>query len=321
MRDQKKILCIGAANIDRVAQCTDKPTFGESNPVQSLISVGGVSANIARNLKQLKHEVGIMAYIGKDDFGQHVYDNLVSHDLDVSLIEKHPELTTASYTAVTDPNGSLLLGLEDMRICEELTPSFLKQKCFEIFQWSDLLFDANLPPESAAFLAEKCPDDVNLYTSMVSPGKVHNVRPSLHRLTALFGNKSEISTLYGIQIKTENDALEAAKRLHADGVKYAFITCGQAGVAVCSDEYVNIHSPFPIHARHDNGAGDAFASGVISGLLDGMPVIDALHFGLGAASLTLEFQHHPVGHLSKDKIEARIEQSLKDLQEGKTDLA
>lgn len=315
MNKIRKIICMGAANVDRVAQCKEKPTFGESNPVHSLISVGGVASNIARNLKQFDHSVGMLAYTGNDDFGQFVKDHLSSQNIDISLIQTHEKLTTASYTAVTDPDGSLILGLEDMGICKELSVSLMKEKSFEISQWPNWLLDANIPSETVEFLTNKCPEETGFFASMVSPAKVRNLIPAFKRLTALFANKSEISALYNITINSPLEALEAAQRLKDEGIKNVFITLGKYGVAVCSDNYAQVHDPFPIDARHDNGAGDAFASAVIDGLIQNLPILQSVYHGLASASLTLESKHHSVGKLTRERIQQKIHRSLAESDE------
>ena len=68
--------------------------------------------------------------------------------------------------------------------------------------------------------------------------------------------------------------------------KLVFVTLGEEGVAVATQEACEIY-PAPACALVNvNGAGDAFAAGVMAAHLAGASLAPAVEHGLAAASLT-----------------------------------
>lgn len=86
------------------------------------------------------------------------------------------------------------------------------------------------------------------------------------------------------------DPDEAARELCRSGVRAAVVKDGaQGAVAFDHTGATRIH-PFPVQKVVDPvGAGDAFAAGVTSGLLEGRPIEDCARIGavLGAAAVTV----------------------------------
>ena len=233
-------------------------------------------------------------------------NHLNEKEICTAHIGKIPNKATASYTAVSDPNGSLILGLEDMQIYKEMTPYFFTKRLEEIQKWPFWLVDANLPVDSLSYLAQNKKENTKLFASMVSPAKARSFEKILPHIDALFGNKSEISTLFNQQFETTNEVITAAQDLHEKGVNYIYITLGKDGVAVCHKGQCSVYPPFPTHSIHDNGAGDAFASATIHALTQNQSSYQATMQGLAAASLTLESPHSAIGALSQSKLNQKI---------------
>ena len=82
------------------------------------------------------------------------------------------------------------------------------------------------------------------------------------------------------------DSLEQLRAFHASGANTVIITQGQAGaVASRGKEYWRCDA-YPAHVLDPSGAGDAFASGVISGILRGWDFPGTLRYAsaLGASA-------------------------------------
>ena len=60
---------------------------------------------------------------------------------------------TASYTAILEPNGELVLGLADMAIYDEITPALLEPALPRLLEYELWFVDANLPAETLRWIA------------------------------------------------------------------------------------------------------------------------------------------------------------------------
>ena len=112
--------------------------------------------------------------------------------------------------------------------------------------------------------------------------------PCLGRIEGLFANRAEAAALSGRAVGSAEDALAAGHALRETGLGTAFVTLGAEGVAVAAEGVSAIRPALPSAVRDVNGAGDAFAAGVIDGLVGGATLSDAVGRGLAMASLAVE---------------------------------
>src|SRR5260370_5731097 len=102
-------------------------------------------------------------------------------------------------------------------------------------------------------------------------------------------NAGETMALCGLTVENNQieDALRVARQLVSMGVDIAIITLAEYGV-VYADSSRGGHVPaIHTHIVDPTGAGDAFTAGVIFGLLNGVPLYEAIRLGVSSATLTL----------------------------------
>ncbi len=278
------VVCIGAAHIDRIARCQDQFVRGSSNPVTVAEAAGGVARNVAANLTRLGREVALVSAVGRDAKGEALMAALAREDIDVSAVLSCAELPTASYTAILEPGGELVAGLSDAAIYETLDPALIANLADRFAETPGWVVDANLPGESLSALNPPG----RLFACAVSPAKVGRLSPCLRRIEALFANRAEVAALSGRAVGSPEDALAAGQALRESGLGSAFVTLGSEGVAVAAEGASAIWPALPSAVRDVNGAGDAFAAGVIDGLVGGAALGDAVGRGLAMASLAAE---------------------------------
>lgn len=97
----------------------------------------------------------------------------------------------------------------------------------------------------------------------------------------LFANEAEIQALYGVQLH------EAVERARAD-VDVTCVTLGPKGsLIVTADEIVEVPADPVQKVLDTTGAGDLYASGVLFGLSQGMPLAECGRLGSIAASAVI----------------------------------
>src|SRR5581483_725794 len=134
------IACIGGAHIDRHALLREPSVPGSSNPASVRTGLGGVARNVAQNLSQLGCRVLLCSRVGNDDPGRLI----LSQPIDTLLISISRLRPTASYTAILEPDGELLIGIADMDVYDEIIPAVLEESVPRLREANLWFVDANL---------------------------------------------------------------------------------------------------------------------------------------------------------------------------------
>jgi 6-phosphofructokinase 2 len=107
---------------------------------------------------------------------------------------------------------------------------------------------------------------------------IYMLKPSLRELEELIGD----------QIHGEADEVTAARRLVEEGrSEIVVLSLGASGAVLVTSAGVERLPAIPVAIRTTIGAGDSMLAGIISGLIRGLPIRDAVQFGIvaGAAAL------------------------------------
>src|SRR5215475_13906112 len=120
----EKILCIGAAHIDRRARAIAPVVAGSSNPVRLSTGWGGVARNVAETLARLGAKVALLSRVGSDAEADRLIGALAALGIDTGRVVRAPDAATASYTALIDPDGELVVGIADMAIYDGMDAAF-----------------------------------------------------------------------------------------------------------------------------------------------------------------------------------------------------
>jgi pseudouridine kinase len=210
---------------------------------------------------------------------------------------------TASYTAVLDEAGELICGLADGDIYDTLDAARLEALAPGLAGWPIWALDANLPHAGIAALAACKPAGVRLAGLAVSPAKAARLDAPLAAFDMLFANRTEAAVLAERQVDTAAEAVAAAAALRARGPGLVCVTLGAEGVAVAAAEGTALHPARQTGVVNVNGAGDAFAAGVLDGIAGGSPPNDAIARGLAAAALTARSPETCSPELSAKEVE------------------
>jgi pseudouridine kinase len=291
------IACIGGAHLDRHGTLDAPLILGTSNPGAFRTDFGGVARNVAANLTALGCRVLLCSRVGADDAGRQV----LSQPLDTSLITVSDQLPTATYTAILEPSGELVLGVADMAVYDELTPAVLAPTFDRLRDATFWFLDANLPLATIGWLLDTA-GPIPTAVDAVSVAKSQRLAALLPRIPYLFCNVAQAGALLADPPAT---ALDAANRLRRAGVRAGIVSAGAAGVAVYDRTAIRTLSALPAQPVDVTGAGDGLAAGVLYGLSRGLDLLAAARLGLAAAAITIESSNSTAAHLSPEALHAR----------------
>ncbi len=127
-----------------------------------------------------------------------------------------------------------------------------------------------------------------------------NARPTLIK-----PNTDEIAQVLGHSVHGFAAVIEAAKRLHADGIAYVAVSLGAQGSVLCCDAGVFRAAPPDITPVNTVGCGDSMVAGFAAALLRGYPAAETLRYATAvSAANALELA---TGHIDPANIPQLLE--------------
>ncbi len=298
------ILVIGASSLDVKGRALEPLDKDSSNRGLIRSSMGGSARNIAENLARLGVPTMLLSAVGADETGKRLLTHAAESGIDTRHVLIGPQGRTSSYMAVYDHRGTMFVSVDDMAILNQITSRYVNDRRRLFRDAAMVVIDANLPPATLTTvfrLAQKY--HVPVCADPTSKNLAARLRPYLNQLHMVTPNPAEAEVLLGQgPINGRNEAIAAAQQLVARGVAISAITLAEMGVCYATSNE-NGHIPaLDIDVVDLTGAGDALTAAVILGLLEEMPVGEAMRLGVSAAALTVQ-THETVCHdLSLEKL-------------------
>ncbi|MBM7585417.1 pseudouridine kinase [Bacillus pakistanensis] len=309
LREESSIVCIGGANTDQKARSNQKVRLYSSNPVKITESCGGVARNFAENLSRLGCSTSLMACVGDDKEGNWILKETKTGGVDISQVWVFPTERTGTFTTLLDINGESIVSMADMNIYEKITPFMFEEKWSHIAASQAVFLDTNIPQESIRYLIKRCSEEnLPLYIDPVSSAKVQKLPVRLEGVELLLPNREEAEILAEMKIDSIKDCQLACEKIRQRGVQKVMITLGDQGVYYFSPEESGHLPPFKTDVVDTTGAGEAFASCAIYGIMNEESLLSACQLGLAGAALTLQTEESISSHLKPDKIHEIVKQ-------------
>jgi len=299
------VVVIGSSVMDVIGRPLTALVPRSSAPGELRMSPGGVARNVAENLARLGVEVTLITAVGDDPPGRQLLDQAEAAGVDVRHALTVTGKRTGMYLGVLDPQGGLHLALDDMGLVRSLSRDYLRSKTRLLEQAKAIFLDANVPPDSIELLlAIARRAGIPVAADPTSVSLAASLRPHLEDLWLITPNAAEAEVLCPRPVPhaDRDQALDAARRLVAEGVDIALVTMAEFGVGYASAE-TSGHVPAVMTEVIDpTGAGDAQTAAVLFGLLSGIPLDESVRLGVSAAALTLRTNGSVVPDLSLERL-------------------
>lgn len=277
------VVCLGILVSDVFAEPVPVlPQPGELKITDGfLLSPGGCAANVAVNLRRLNRSVGVVGKVGEDHFGEFVIAGLRQRGIETQYIRRSFRNPTSA-TVILNVHGEDRRYLHCLGANREFCSADLDAR---VLEQARILYVGGylaMPGFKAAELADLFRDakarglitvlDVVIPADVQDP--VKQVIPALAYTDYFLPNDDEAHLLTGISQPLEQ--ARALSRFNAQGT--VVITLGSRGSLALRGERIIETPPFPMRSVDESGAGDAFAAGLIVGLLEGWPLDANLQF-------------------------------------------
>ncbi len=237
--------------------------LGSKNDVDEIFFfTGGGATNAAATFSNLGLSTACISRIGNDPGGKAVLEDLKKFGISQQFIVKTSDLYTAYSIIISTENGRVALvhrGTSENFKQSDIPCSRINAKWFYVTSLS-----SNLKVLKTIFdcaLDKKIRIAWNPGSGEIKQG-INQLKPFLAKVGVLFLNLEEAKELTGLDKKKE--IFEKLDSL-TDGI--VVITNGMEGVEVCSGKTCYKAKALGGKAVESTGAGDAFGSGFVSGLI------------------------------------------------------
>lgn len=281
-----KLVVLGSINADHILNIEQFPRPGETViGKQYKVAFGGKGANQAVAAGRSGADIAFIACVGADDIGERIRRQLATDRIDTQPIEAIADNTTGVALIFVNAEGENVIGI-DAGANAAVTPDYLARYQQKIIDAEALLMQLESPLETvmaAARLAKQHQTQV-----ILNPAPARELPDELlATIDMITPNETEAQRLTGIAVNDDNDAARAAQALHDKGIATVIITLGSRGVWLSENGNGKLVPGFKVKAVDTIAAGDTFNGALVTALLEGKIMADAVRFAHAAAAIAV----------------------------------
>jgi sugar/nucleoside kinase (ribokinase family) len=298
---------IGCLTADLIlAQVKDRPDFGEEHMVDDMIIRPGALANTIFPLAKLGVKQNVISLLGKDEFGDKIYQELQPLIVDNIIRTEVP--TPLSVSVVNDVGSRYFVTYSGnlYQVKKEIVDQAAE---FEGAK-ATMFYGYFLIPEFGVEGTKECLERAKLdgqltffEANSAIDGWSEKSRQEIYALLPYIDyfmpNDEEI-----IQLTGAESIEEAVSLLFTKGAKNIVVKQGSKGASLYTMGQEYHHPGYPAVAYDTTGAGDSFNAGFMYKLLQEDTITNALAFGNALASIVVSRKENR--YPSIEEIEQRL---------------
>jgi 2-dehydro-3-deoxygluconokinase len=256
--------------------------------------IAGAETNTLIGLSKLGHKVGWVSRVGKDEFGSTILSAVRGEGVDTSQViidDKAP--TGIFFKEIITENNIRIHYYRQHSAASYLSPTDVKE---EYIAASKYFYITGITPA----LNANCRDTIFSSINMAKKNGIKvifdpNLRLKLWSREEAQKTLLEISALADVVLPGvsegeflfgTDDFQEIAERFHQLGVEMVIIKRGEKGAYYSTSQNQGIVEGYKVPKVIDPvGAGDGFAAGVLSGMLDGLTLKESVQRGCAIGAM------------------------------------
>lgn len=266
---------------------------------------GGTARNVAENLARLGAEVVLISAVGDDPTGRQLLIQTAESGVNLDYVEMVPDQATGSYIALLEADGLLSVALDDVRVMETITPDYLNRNRALFRDAAMIMFDGSLTVAAMRTVVRLAREyGVFLCADPSSARLAYKLRPFLADIDLVVPNQVEEAELCEMDFAGYDPTagLIMARRLLGSGVGTVVVTLSDFGLDYATADEMGYIPPSHSKFVDSTGTGDAVTAAVMFGLLNDLPIVEAIRLGAAAAAITLQTNETVVPDLSLDML-------------------
>lgn len=286
MKTAGNLVVLGSINADHILNLESFPTPGETvTGNQYQVAFGGKGANQAVAAGRSGANIAFIACTGDDDTGERVRNQLAGDNIDIAPVSVVAGESTGVALIFVNAEGENVIGIH-AGANAALTTERVEAQRERIANAEALLMQLESPVESVLAAAKIAHE--NHTTVVLNPAPARVLSDELLALVDLITpNETEAEKLTGIRVENDDDAARAARALHDKGIGTVIITLGSRGVWASVNGEGRRVPGFKVKAIDTIAAGDTFNGALVTALLEGKNLDDAIRFAHAAAAIAV----------------------------------
>ena len=305
------MLCAGQLVADILVRPVEKIDFSTDTVKVDEIrtSNGGDCMNVAVGLSKLACRVGFSGRVGRDSFGESLKKVLERHGIDISGLTVDETAQTSAAVCLVSPGGerSFLYsgGANDRFTVKHICAAQLEQS--RIVYVGGVYLLPGLEPDLPEFFraAKKMGKITAMDVTWDTSGRwLSVIEPCLPYLDYFLPSISEAR-----QIARTDDSADIARFLLAKGVTNVVIKRGKDGCWAAGPDECFSFPAYETNVVDTTGAGDAFVSGFLAGVVRGKNLRECAALGSAAAAFcigalgatTAEYDYEEICRFSEER--------------------
>ncbi len=293
MQDSRSfdVVCIGIMVADVLARPVSRlPERGKLDLVERMeLHTGGCAVNTGIALAKLGIRTAVIGKVGQDGFGDYIIHTLQRHGIDTSGVRRDQVANTSATMVMIGPDGERsfihYLGANAELREADVDLDLVKQARIVHIAGHNLMsrFDG---ADTAAVLAKarQLGVQTSLDTAWDATGRwLRLIEPCLSHLDYFVPSFDEAQMIAGRQ-----DPAEVARFFLDYGIRIVALKMGEQGCYVTDGEQAIRLPAYPVQPVDTTGAGDCFAAGFLTGLIQGWDLERTARFAnaVGAMCVT-----------------------------------
>ena len=299
------VICIGFCCVDvlvRGLKAINKEQ--EQMPVDKItLWVGGDAMNEAYVLKHMGNNVRLYTGFGEYSAADFIKGVLDRADIDYSLseIQKGGDTSIAIPVVYQDAErGILTPGLSDS-LNFHMDPE--KVKGAKVVSLGSLYFPPLIDEKNTLEIVKAAKESGSIVCAdmmWVDDGTctLEKYKEVWKYIDYFFPNEDEARNLTG-----KEEPEEMAQILMDYGVKHVVIKIGKRGCMLKDAKHCIIVPPFLVKAKDTTGAGDNFAAGFITGLMEDKSLEECCRYANAAASIAIQYDGASTGIKNREQLQ------------------
>ena len=275
---------MGSAMVDLVARVPKLPEPGETLVGSTFqIGFGGKGSNQAVMAARLGANVGMVARLGRDVFGENTLNNYKEQGIDTRFVlmdeSRFSGVAPISVDEGSGQNAIVIIPGANMG----LSPAGVRD-ARELIQSAQIIICQLEIPIESTLEAFKLSREAGV-TTILNPAPAVELPDELLALTDIcIPNETEARILTGYTVDSPESAVPAGKALLEKGPRNVIITLGEKGAVCFEGDSVDYIPAEKVNAVDTTGAGDAFVGTLAFQLAGGHPMTSAIRSAVAVAS-------------------------------------
>ncbi|WP_284642966.1 carbohydrate kinase family protein [Paenibacillus silviterrae] len=255
---------------------------------------GGVGRNVVENLANLQLPAAFVSTVDDSGLGEEIQKRLTSAGVSTQFLLRTPKEGMGMWLAVLNEKGDLMGSISQMPNLTTMQNLVLQRSEEIVKSSSHLVLEVDLNEQISRRLLEEAKQWKKPVYGI--PGNLDVVlkHPDLLQALECFicndveAEKLVSSELGSMDIQAKIEAM--VKYVDANGLQSMVITLGAEGSIYYDPrtQQSGYQPVFPVRLVDSSGAGDAYFSGTVMGLVRGLPLSQAVVCGTKVAGWTIE---------------------------------